>query len=469
MKRAFSAKNLWERSPHFVKQTAGRLVGLAPLPVVLGRSFRATRRFIHEAQWWPAERTTEYQVQMLQKVVRLAYDKSAFYRRIMNEIGFEPGDLKTLDDMRRLPLIDKNTLRENLNDMTTCDTANAGVDYTSTGGSSGAPLEFYIGRERSAIEYAYLTASWERIGYSLKSPLAVFRGRVVASDRRGLRHEWDPIFNHHYYSTFYMNDESMIRYLEHVGRLGPCMLHVYPSAVAKLAAFIQARGLEPPRNVRGVVAESENVYPEQRELVERVLDCRYFSCYGHTEKLVAAAECEHTSDYHIWPTYGYFELLDEDGAAVTTPGQLGEIVGTGFINTVTPFIRYRTGDFAEYVGERCAECGREHPVIRGLRGHRTQEVLITSDGDEISWTSLNMHDDTFSNVRQFQFVQVQPGRAALRVVPMNGFNDADRQKIRQNLDAKLNGRISIDVTAVDSISLTKRGKAVYVDQRIDGL
>jgi phenylacetate-CoA ligase len=147
-------------------------------------------------------------------------------------------------------------------------------------------------------------------------------------------------------------------------------------------------------------------------------------------------------------------------------GRRGEIVGTGFINTVVPFIRYRTGDYATYVGDHCEACGRQHTIIRDIRGHRTQEMLIAADGSEISWTALNMHDDTFLHVRQFQFRQDRPGRAVLRVVPADGFGDVDRQRIGQRLLTKLVGRIEFTIECTDRIRLSPRGKAVYVDQRI---
>jgi phenylacetate-CoA ligase len=201
-------------------------------------------------------------------------------------------------------------------------------------------------------------------------------------------------------------------------------------------------------------------------MVEEVFRCRYFSCYGHTEKLVLAAECEHSHDYHVWPTYGYFELLDDKGSPVTTQGESGEIVGTGFINTVMPFIRYRTGDWATYVSDRCQACGREHIIIRDIRGHRTQEVLIAADGSEISWTALNMHDDTFINVRQFQFMQEKPGHAVLRIVPADGFGEGDADRICRNLGRKLDGRLTFTIELVEAIPLSIRGKAIYVDQRI---
>jgi phenylacetate-CoA ligase len=227
--------------------------------------------------------------------------------------------------------------------------------------------------------------------------------------------------------------------------------------------------MKPPQNIKGIIAESEIVYPEQRRFVEDVFGCRLFSCYGLTEKVVAAAECEHSCNYHVWPTYGFFELLDEAGRSVNEPGKRGEIVGTGFINEIVPFIRYRTGDYATYVGDRCKECGREHPLITDIRGHRIQESLVTSDGALISWTALNMHDDTFENVRQFQFYQDKPGRAVLRVLPAQGYGAADIGRIKERLQRKFDQRMNLEFEIVDSIPLSRSGKAIYVDQRIPGI
>jgi phenylacetate-CoA ligase len=351
-------------------------------------------------------------------------------------------------------------------DMCTRSVKTVDVDFTSTGGTSGIPVSFYINAERSFIEYAYLTKSWERVGYKLGMPMAVLRGRVVHPDRNGLRHEYDHLLRHHYYSNFHMSDDNIARYLEHIATIGPCFLHVYPSSISSLARYIRRNNMQSPKNIRGIIAESEIVYPRQRQMIEEVFGCRCFSCYGQTEKLVLASECEQSNDYHIWPTYGFFELLDKDGNPVTKPGQRGEIVGTGFINTVMPFIRYRTGDWATYVSDRCEACGREHVIIRDIQGHRTQEVLVAADGSEISWTALNMHDDTFSGVRQFQFMQEEPGRAVLRVVPVEGFGEKEIGRIHQNLGKKLENQLTFTVELVDSIALSARGKAIYVDQRI---
>ena len=466
MTKALSKKNIWDKTPQLFKAMLGIVFGIFHPKWLLGKSFRKNCKFVNHTQYWPEKLLRVYQLNELREILKLAFEKSKFYRCMFDSVGFRPEHLKTLDNMNQLPTIDKQVVIENMSEMCTKDIRAIDVDYGSTGGTSGTPIGFYMNADRSPTEYGYLVASWERIGYKLGMPMAVFRGRTVSSDRNGLHHEYDPILRHHYYSSFHMSDENIARYLEHITTIGPCFLHVYPSSVAALARFILRKGTHALKNIRGIIAESEIVYPEQRQMVEEVFGCRYFSCYGHSEKLVLASGCEESYDYHVWPTYGYFELLDNDGNAVITPGQRGEIVGTGFINTVMPFIRYRTGDWATYVGNHCDACGRRHTIIRDIQGHRIQEVLITAECSEISWTALNMHDDTYINVRQFQFRQEKPGKAALQIVPTDGFDKDDADRIQRNLDRKLDGQITFTIELVESIPLSDRGKAIYVDQRI---
>lgn len=466
MKKALSLKNLWDCAPQWFRSTAGRCLGALPLELLLGKSFRKKVEFVEHAQYWSIDQIRHYQIKKLKAVLSLASEKSIYYRNAFQAVGFNPDDLKTLEDFHRLPTIDRNTVRDHLPQMCTGLTNGSDVDYATTGGTGGEPLAFYLTKQRSAIEYAYLTISWKRVGYELTMPLAVFRGRIVKPGRDGFYYQYDPLLKYHYYSNFHMTDDNMGKYLDHLATLGLCFLHVYPSSAMALARFIRRNHRTPPANIRGIIAESEIVYPDQRTLIESTFGTRLFSLYGHSEKLVLACECEHSTDYHVWPTYGYFELLDPDGHPVTVPGRQGEIVGTGFISTIVPFIRYRTGDYATYVADHCSLCGRRHPIIRDIRGHRIQEMLITKEGSAISWTAMNMHDDTFDHVRQFQFYQDTPGRGVLKIVPSANFNQNDSQRIRRNLQEKFSGQFDFTIELCDKISLSPRGKAIFVDQRI---
>jgi phenylacetate-CoA ligase len=462
---AVSRKNAWAALPAFARRAIGSAIGVLPPERILGRRFREARAFLERAERWPAERAREYQLQRLRDLCRVAR-RTAYYRDAFDAIGFDPNDLRTPDDVRRLPLLDRDTIRQEGARMLADNARSLRLDAVSTGGTGGVPLHFYIGADRSPIEYAYLTHSWRRVGYSLGDALAVMKGDIVPPDRDGLRHEYDPLLRRHHYSTFHLSERNLERYLAHIGTIGDCYLLAYPSVIAMLARFLRRASRPAPANIRGIIGESEIVYPDQRALAEEVFGCRYFSAYGLTEKVVAAAECEYTHDYHVWPTYGIFELLDAQGQPVRTPGERGEIVGTSFINTAMPFIRYRTGDFATYVGDRCGACGRDHPIVTDVRGHRVQESLIAADGALVPWSALNMHDDTFLHVDRFQFRQHQPGRATLRVIPGAAFSENDRERILRKLAGKLGGVIELSLETVTTLPVTERGKAVYVDQRI---
>ena len=466
MRLAFSKKNIWERIPHRLKAIAGPVIRKIPPAVLLGKAFRDNLKFLERAQWWSVDEYQNYQLKGLQDICQIAFNHTIFYRELYKDLGFDPKDFNDFSQFRRLPFIDKDTLNVNLERMYARDLSRFGVDYTSTGGTSGVPLRFYIQPGRSQIEYAYLVSSWRRIGYEIGSPLAVFRGKVVRGKKDNMHYESDPILNHHYYSNFHMNDEQMRAYVNDLSRLGQCFLHVYPSSAFNLAKYVRRDLVNRTMDIKGIIAESENVYPEQRKFVEDTFGCRFFSCYGHTEKLVAASECENSDYYHVWPTYGFFELIDDNGIIIKEPGVRGEIVGTGFINRLVPFIRYRTGDYATYVSDHCMECGRNHPIIKDIRGHRIQEYLITQSRSRISWTALNMHDDTFDNVRRFQFQQNTPGHAILKIIPGKKFSDVDCSRIRKNLESKIGVQLRVDLFVVDNIPLTRAGKFIYVDQRI---
>ena len=115
--------------------------------------------------------------------------------------------------------------------------------------------------------------------------------------------------------------------------------------------------------------------------------------------------------YHVFPQYGYTEILGEDGSTIPweNTGERGELVGTGFMNMSMPFIRYKTGDFATIEGWGCKECKREYPMITDVRGRWLQEMIVGKSGALISMTALNMHSDVFDHVNQYQFYQDTSG------------------------------------------------------------
>lgn len=465
MKRALSKRNLWDKTPGPIKAVVGRVLSAVPLPRILGADFRRWYRLALEADRWNAEQIREYQVVQLRRILTLAYEKTAFYRKSFQNVGFEPSDLKTPEDLRRLPTIDKVTVRENWKEMLTLPLSDPNLDLVSTGGTSGEPMRFYMSSSRHAPEFAHLTACWSRIGYKPGDHVAVLRGRLITQPREGMYYQYDPLLRHHYYSTFHMSPDDLRAYAHHIQKVRPRFLHAYPSSIYALARYMASANMAFPESIRAVLLESEPVFPHQRELVEKRMGLRMFASYGHSEKLIMAAECEKSSAYHVLPTYGYCEVLDGDRAAVVAGG-LGELTGTGFINEAMPLIRYRTADLVTVGSGKCATCGREHQLLESIQGRWGQEFLICRDGQTlISMTSLNLHDDTFDGVARFQFVQDEPGKATLNLVPVTAACDHDPARFQRHFAPKLAHGVDLKIAFVSEIPLTRVGKQPMILQR----
>lgn len=469
MKRAISRKNLWDRAPAPVKAVVGRALKLVPLPYLFGRGYREWYAFLQVAERWDAERARQYQFEQLQRILTIAYHKSVFYREQFRSVGFEPGDFKDLSDMERLPTIDKETVRANADRMLTAPMTRTSVDYVSTSGSAGVPLGFYMDSARSSVEFAHLSYSWGRIGYRLGDVMGVLRGQVVPLNRRGVHHLYDPLLRYHYFSSFHLMPEQMGRYVETLHRVQPRFMHSYLSSLFLLCRFMSHSGLKFPGTVRGALLGSEPIYPGQRTFIEREFGLRLFSWYGHSEKLVLAAECEQSPHYHVWPTYGYCEVLTTEQRPAGI-GLRGEIVGTSFMNEVMPFIRYRTDDFAMLEGLSCSACGRQQMLLSNVQGHRAQEFLVTNrENVVIAWTALNMHDDTFDGIMRLQFRQKKAGVAELYLVPMPGRPMYNLDRIRRHLDAKVGDMIDVKLVLCDDIPPSKSGKKRMVIQETPGI
>jgi phenylacetate-CoA ligase len=443
----------------------GKVLSKMPLPLLLGADFRRWYKFALEADRWSAERIREYQLVQLRRIVTLAYERTAFYRESFENVGFQPGDLKRPEDLRALPTIDKTIVRENWERMLTLPIDDRTVDLVTTGGTSGEPMRFYMSSARHGPEFAHLTACWSRVGYRPGDEVAVLRGKLITRPVGGMYYQRDPLLRHHYYSTFHMSPDDLRAYVTHIQNVQPRFLHAYPSSLYALAKFMVAENISFPESIDAVLLESEPIMTHQRELVEKRMGLRMFASYGHSEKLIMAAECERSSAYHVLPSYGYCEVIDPGGGPAAE-GVLGEVTGTGFINDVMPFIRYRTGDAATVGAGTCTSCGREHQLLESIQGRWGKEFLICRDGQTlISMTSLNLHDDTFDGIARFQFVQDEPGKATLNLVRVKETGDPDPARFQRHFEPKLAHGVDLKIAFVAEIPLTRMGKQPMILQR----
>ena len=146
---------------------------------------------------------------------------------------------------------------------------------------------------------------------------------------------------------------------------------------------------------------------------------------------------------------------------------MSEIIATGFINTATPFIRYKTNDYAKFSDYRHQGSIYENTTTFEKIDGRLQEVVITKSSCYISMTSMSIHNGLFENFKQFQFHQKSPGEVDLNFIPNSNFKNEDLQQIEKTLNEKFNNDLEFKLNIVNEIKRTHRGKMRYLIQDLD--
>lgn len=451
--------------PYPLRQGLKYAYGTIPPSICYGKLFRETYSFLQKSQWWSKERLEEWQLDQLNKLLRHAYENVPYYQWLFDERGLKPKDFQDFKDLRQLPYLTKEIIRNNMPNLVAKNFPKFKLQYGSTGGSTGIPLGFYCQRVlQDSREWAFMLTLWERVGFKVGDRCVVLRGKVVKSANKGKFWEFDPLHKSLILSSYHLTDANIPQYINEIRKFKPDFIQAYPSAITILASFMKEHNIMPLPTVKAILCGSENLYIWQRELLEKVFQCRVYSWYGHAEHAVLAGECEQSCYYHIFPEYGIAELVGKDGNFVREGNKTGEIVATGFNNFAMPFIRYCTEDLAITTNVKC-ECGRNYPLLKSVEG-RLQELIITRTGRLISMTAINMHSDVFDNVRQFQFYQDKMGEIIFYIVKKSTYTGKDTDYIYRELRNKIGADTNLIIKFVDEIPRTERGKYRFLIQKL---
>ena len=438
-----------------------RLASLIPFELRQGYAYWWWRGFIENAEQYPPEMIRDWQFRRLLDIVRYAYYNTDGYRELYRQASVHPDDIRSLDDLKHLPFTTKQLFQSDIESFTVKKPSNL---YITTGGSTGIPFGFYVSRRNLSIERAFMHAVWNRVGWELGDISAVLRGGYIGSEQTPI--QYDCYRRELNLSTYFLTEKTLSRYIKVIRRYRPKTIQAYPSALNLLVDLLLESNREDEISFDIILLGSENVYDWQLEKFQKTFpEARLFSWYGHAEMAILAPWCETERKFHVWPFYGYTEVIGNDNREVSV-GEEGELVGTSFHNFSTPFIRYMTMDLAIKGNRACPSCGRPYLILDKIMG-RSHEIIVSGNGRYISMTAINMHDDIFDKLKQFQFYQDEPGKLVFQYVPRSDLSDIGKTRIRVGLMQKLGEDFELTMTPVKDIPRTKSGKYRFLEQKME--
>lgn len=382
-------------------------------------------------------------IEKLRETLIYAYENTVYYKKIFDEIALDPYKFNSIDDMKKIPTIDKQFVLDNFNDIISKQEIDHYIAYT--GGSTGKPLKILLDTASIYKEKAFVYNYWGKYGYDYtKSRMITLRGLEF----KNKIYKYNPIDNQVILNPFMLNEETIYKYIKIINKFKPEFIHGYASAIYNLCRIIDKKNIKLNVKLKGICFVSENVNQYEKEYIESILGCKGNIFYGHSERAVFAEWINES--YKFNELYTHVELIPTDEQGIY------RIATTGLINKKMLLINYMPDDTVEI---------KDNKMM--IYGHWDKELLIGKNNERVSMASINFHNKVFDKIKIYQFEQFVEGEVNLNIVEDQKLTEKDKIEIINIIDTKLKNVLDVEIKIVKNISLTKRGKHKKIIQHID--
>jgi phenylacetate-coenzyme A ligase PaaK-like adenylate-forming protein len=399
------------------------------------------------------------QLLRLRRLLLDAYRYVPFYRHRMTQAGLTPLDIRTLEDLRLLPVLTKRDIQDQQDLLVSSNVPPSKREQNQTGGSTGSPLQFYVDRERFDSRMASTVRHNAWAGLHVGDWHAQLWGsRFDFGDEPDPTPLWRQKFLYRNLSlhTAAVTDEAMMKYVGILRKYRPRSMVSYAQSAVLFAEFCNANNIH-DITFDSMIVSAEMLLPGKRQILEETFRGKVFNRYGCREVSVIASECEYHSGLHV----NADALIVEVEAAPNLPAGMGRILVTDLLNRSMPLIRYEIGDLASLETSMHCPCGRSLPLIGNIQG-RTSDFLRLPSGRMIAGPSLALLAADMRDVRQVQFIQPDPEHITLKVVAGNGYGRRTEEELRRRMQPYLEKESSLTIVTADSIPSEPSGKYRFV-------
>lgn len=440
--------------------------------VITSRGVSKEWKLMQKADKYTEKQLLDLQNQRLQALVRHSYAHVPYYRNMFDTLGLRPDDIKTREDLRKLPVLTKQMVRDHYQELIADNIADYNVMNGSTGGSTGTPLKFKKDIQTWNMAWASSFRAWEWYGYHLGEKMFTLGGNSLVKKTRGVSAKdiFDKVIMRNLKrSSGDVSDEAMQGHYEAFMQYKPVAMRGYASSMVIFARFIERRNL-PVLPLKVILTTGEILMPEYRNVLERVFQCKVYDEYGAGDGGVDAHECLLQQGLHLSEERCVVEITDKEGN-VLPDGQTGFVCVTDLGNYAFPFLRYHVGDMAYIKPGKCA-CGRVSRVLGQVMG-RAGKLLYNKQGVPISPTMLpfmlypdkDYHNPAsivvYNKIDRFQFRQDKDGniRVLLKLKDSNEDQSQFGYVVTNCQDHFVDSIVNVEF--VDDIPTLPSGKEDY--------
>lgn len=389
------------------------------------------------------------QEERLRAVVSNAYENVSYYRRLFESAGLRPNDIKTLEDLSKIPITTKSDLQSRKPEEIVAKGSSIDkgiVKYTS--GSTGQPLKIFLSpMERDFQILLNLRILMENgLQWTDKVAYIINPYRFPKSK---YWFQYTGLLRRAYLSVF----DYPEKHADLIMKLKPDIRYGYPSNLTLLALYVRENGIK-GIHPKIIFSVAEVLEPRAKNLIDSVMNVNTCDILGTIELGDIAWQCEARNGYHISADAVVVEFLKQGLPA--QPGEEGKIVCTSLYSYTMPLIRYAVDDIC-VPSNRICTCGRTLPMIDSIKG-RANDFIVLPDGQIIASCFLVIIMQAIHDVGQYRIVQEDKRKILVQLTKGKGFDPRTPQRIKEEIGKVIKNRLQVEIEIIEKIPRDQSGK-----------
>ncbi|WP_346243615.1 hypothetical protein MKZ19_19880 [Shouchella clausii] len=400
-----------------------------------------------------SEVISKYHEQTINTLLKHASQSTKFYN-----------DYKNIKDLKQMPVVNKNIIRSQQADFLSNLYNKDKLIWMTTSGSTGEPFTCYQNKEKKKRVNAEVIFFNGLAGYNVGRKLIHLRSLNLVNKKSKFN---QLLQNENLIDVNQLNKEDIEKYIREMQRISKSSsstLLGYASTYDAFAMYFNKHGMSKAKGckINGIISTSEILFNETRETISKAFNCNSYSRYANMENGVLAQDTPNQPNTFIINEANYYiEILDMTTDEPAREGEVGRIVVTDLYNYAMPMIRYDTGDIGSLT--MCRVGNVEKKAITDFGGRKI-DIVFDVNGSIISPHKISVSFWSFSELKQFQFVQEASDSYKVLLVPYNEFNR--EKELKNTLKEIVGENAKIEIEIVSSIPSLKSGKYKYIVNQI---
>ena len=440
-------ERIYDKAPIFFQNIMCSVSGYKKNSYRHRETYDAYRVFLKDFDTWPLEKQMAYQLSELKKFLRYAKENSPYYAELYKDIDLET--ICTVEDLKLLPIVDKEMLRANIEKAVTIPKKGAVEGHT--GGTTGKSLVFRFDPKDLECRMATLDHFKARVGFEhRKMKRATFNGKhiVPPTQKKPVFWRYNAACKQMIYSSFHLTEENIGYYVQSLNRFKPQAIDGFFTSMCDVASYIERHKLKLTFTPVAIFPTSETLTKEGRAQLERVFGCKVYDQYASSEGAPFVTECENQV-LHMELASGVIEHISEDDT---------EVLVTSFTTHGTPLIRYRIGDRMKFAQGASCGCGLQGNIVEEIQGRRL-DFLYTPSGAKINAGNVaNLLKNLPNVVIRAQFRQETMNEVTVLLEVAKDFGPEHEKILRDEFVHKFGPGLKVHIELVNEIPRAASGK-----------